>query len=124
MSTPSSAQPYDAHLECPHPTDPDLELLPLQTLDVLQLDPFPPATARRLSPKQKELLRHAHRAATHLITADIGAQPGECQAANDGLVRFPGTMTPPVVVIEAAAFKLVSHTNIEPPEQKKKHTQL
>src|SRR5690554_131309 len=50
-TSPSLAQPNNAHLQRPHATDPHLER-PLDALDALEIDALPPAAARRLAPEQ------------------------------------------------------------------------
>lgn len=48
------------HLQSPHPPDPNLER-PIHALHIVQLNPFPPTSPRRLPPEQQQLLRHSHR---------------------------------------------------------------
>ena len=52
-------------------------------------------------------MRHSNRIIVH-VTFDVGPELGQRQAADDGLVRFWRTVTPPVVTVESAA-KSVSH---------------
>lgn len=102
---PPLTQPNDAHLQRPYPADPHLEL-PLDTFDALQLDAFPPATPCRFTPEEEQLLRHTDRVTVadtaDLVAADVAAQPCQCEAANDRLVRLSGAVAPFVVVVEAA----------------------
>lgn len=104
--TTRSAQPYHTHLERPHPADPDLELVAFQPLDIIQLDTLPPAPAGRLPPEEKQLLRHTHRAAAHLVAADIRPQPRQRQAADNSLVWLAGPVTPSVIMVEATGTLL------------------
>lgn len=102
-SHPPLAQANNAHLQRPHPANPDLELGPSgQALDVLELDALPPAAAGRLAPEQQQLLRHADRVVADLVAADVGAQPRQRQRADDRLVGLARAVAPVVVVVEAA----------------------
>jgi hypothetical protein len=47
-------------------------------------------------------LRHAYGVTGHFRAADIGAETGERQTADDGFVGLVGAVTPLVVVVEAA----------------------
>lgn len=90
------------HFECPHPTDPDLDLA-LNTVHILKLDALPPASPGWLSPEQKELLRHSNCIVVGGVSFGIGSEFSQRKAADDRLVRFRCTMTPSVVTIESAA---------------------
>lgn len=90
------------HFECPHPTDPNLDLA-LSTIHILKFDALPPASPGWLSPEQKELLRHSNCIVVGCVSFCICSEFSQCKAADDCLVRFRRTMTPPVVTIESAA---------------------
>jgi hypothetical protein len=96
----SSSQPDHAHLQRPHPSNPYLQLA-LNTLDVVQLDALPPASPRWLAPEQQQLLRHTHRIATHLVTADIAAEARKSQAADNSLIGLACAVSPLVLAVEA-----------------------
>ncbi len=96
-----STKADDTHLQRPHPPDPHLQFA-LNTVDVVQLDALPPASTCWLPPKEEQLLRHAHRVVAHLVTPNIGAQPRQGQAADNGLVRLPCPVAPQVVMVESA----------------------
>lgn len=68
----SSSQPNHAHFQRPHSSDPDFELA-FNTLHVVKLNALPPASPRRLTPEQKQLLRHTNRVVTHLVAANVAA---------------------------------------------------
>jgi len=123
-SSSALAQPNNAHLQSPHSPNPNLELLALwEPLDIVELDAFPPASTRRLAPEEQQLLGHPHRIAAHVVAPDVRPQPRQRQAANDRLVGLSGTMSPSVVVIEAAvasvstSIKLVSQEIYSPSSQ-------
>lgn len=98
-------QSNHTHLQRPHPADPHLQLRAgLETLDTLELDTFPPAPASGLAPEKQKLLGHADGVAAHLVALDVGAQAGEGEGADDGLVGLAGAMAPAVVVVEAAVM--------------------
>lgn len=90
----------DAHFQRPDPPNPDFKT-PVDALDIVKVHAFPPAPAGRLAPEQQQLLRHAHGVVARIVAADVAAQPGERETADDGLVRLAGTVAPLVVVIEA-----------------------
>ena len=46
------------HLQCPDPPDPNLERA-VDSVDVLKVGTFPPASTRRFSPEEQQLLSHA-----------------------------------------------------------------
>ena len=100
-SRPALAQSNDTHLQRPYSPDPYLELA-LDSFDMVQLNPLPPASPRRFSPEQKKLLRHAHGTRAHVVASDVAAQAGQGQAADDGLVWFSSSVTPSVVMVEPA----------------------
>lgn len=69
----SSTDTY--HLECPDPSNPDLEFA-LYSFDVLKLDALPPASTSWLPPKEQQLLRHANCTVVGYIAPDISSQFG------------------------------------------------
>ena len=92
------------HLQGPHAPNPHLQFS-LDTIHLLQLDALPPASARGLAPKQQQFLSHADSVGScEVIAADVGSQPGESNAGDDGLVGFAGAVAPAVVVVEAPGF--------------------
>lgn len=95
----SSTESNHAHLQRPHPADPDFKLA-LNTFDVVQLDALPPASSGGLPPEEEKLLRHADSIAAHFVASNVAAQPSKCQTADDGLVRFASSVAPLVVVVE------------------------
>lgn len=97
-----SAQANNTHLEGPHSSNPHLKRS-IDSLDILQVDAFPPAPPRRLAPEEKELLGHANGVVVHVVAADIAAQSSQGKTAHDRFVGLTGTMTPAVVMIEATA---------------------
>jgi hypothetical protein len=60
------------HLECPNPSDPDLELA-LHTLDIFDLHALPPTSACWFPPEKQELLCHAYRIAVEFVAPNISA---------------------------------------------------
>ena len=92
------------HFECPDSPYPHLELA-LDTSDVFKLDTLPPAAASGFPPEEQQLLRHADRVAVSKVVAlDIRSQAREGDTADDSLVGLAGTMTPSIIVVEAAAY--------------------
>jgi hypothetical protein len=70
---------------------------------VVQINTFPPATARRFSPEEKELLSHANSIIIRKITSNVSAKLGESQTADDCLVGFWSPVSPLVLAIESTA---------------------
>lgn len=89
------------HFKCPHPSDPHLEL-PLNSLDIVQLNTLPPTSPCWFPPEEQELLCHSDCVARQIVTPDIGAETCERNTADDCFVRFASAMTPAIVVVEAA----------------------
>ena len=96
------------HLQRPNPPDPNLQL-PLHALDIVQLDPFPPAPPRRLPPEQQQFLRHADGVAVgEVVALNVGAEAGEGERADDGFVGLAGAVAPAVVVVETSGVDTIS----------------
>lgn len=111
-------QSNHAHLQGPYPADPHLELRArLEALDTLELNALPPTPASRLTPEEQKLLGHADGVAAHLVTLNIGAEAGEGEGANDGLVGLACAVAPAIVVVEAAIRLLVSYDAIKKTSQ-------
>ena len=96
------------HLERPYSPDPHLQPA-FNALDTLEVHALPPAAPRGLAPEQQQLLGHADGVAGQVVAADIGAEAGERDTADDGLVGLVGAVTPSVVVVEAAVRSRISH---------------
>ena len=88
------------HLEGPDSADPNLECA-VNAFDILKINAFPPASASGFAPEQQQLLRHTDGVGVG-VAANIGAQTSQSDTANDGLVRLSSTVTPGVVMVEAA----------------------
>jgi hypothetical protein len=93
-------QSNNTHLKCPYSPDPDLEGT-LHTLDVVKINTFPPAASGRLSPEQKQLLRHAYSVVTHVVAFDVATEPSKRQTADNSLVGLTSPVSPSIIVIEA-----------------------
>jgi hypothetical protein len=89
------------HFERPNSPDPNLQFA-FDALDILQLNTLPPTPTCRFSPEQQQLLRHADGTVGEVLVLDSSSETCQCDAANDGLVRFASAMTPLVVVVETA----------------------
>jgi hypothetical protein len=95
------------HLQRPDPSYPHLELA-LDASDVIKLNTFPPASASRFPPEEKELLGHTDGIAIGKVVAlDIGPQACKRNTADNSLVGLASTVTPSIVVVEAAMGSLV-----------------
>jgi hypothetical protein len=95
-----SSCPY--HFQRPDPPYPDLQLA-LDASHVLELHAFPPAATGGFPPEEQQLLRHSDSVAVSKVVAfDVSSQASEGDAADDSLVGLAGTVSPSVVVIEAA----------------------
>lgn len=94
-------QADNAHLQRPHPSDPDLELA-LHARNVLELNALPPAAPGGLAPEEQQLLGHTHGIGAHLVTADVTAEARKCKTADDGLVGLTCAVTPGVVMVKAS----------------------
>lgn len=82
------------HFKRPHPPNPNLELT-LHARHVLEIDAFPPAAPGRLAPKQQQLLGHADCVGgAGRVVLDVGAQSGEGDAADYGLVGLACAVAP------------------------------
>lgn len=89
------------HLQSPHPPNPHFQPA-IDPIDIVQLDPFPPASPRRFPPEQEQFLRHAEGVAVgEVVALDVGAQAGQRETADDGFVGLAGAVAPLVVVVEA-----------------------
>lgn len=91
------------HLKGPDSADPDLECA-INAVDILKINTLPPASASGLAPEQKQLLCHTDSVGVG-VTTNISAETSQSDTAYDGLVGLSSTVTPGVVVVEAAVNK-------------------
>jgi hypothetical protein len=102
MATYQSKLTY--HFKRPHSPNPHFYFA-FDPIDIFEFDTLPPASAGWFSPEQQEFLCHADCIVIRQITSDVGAKFSQRKAANDRLVRFGSTVTPPVVSLETTAIR-------------------
>ena len=103
VSRTSSDDKWDTyHLQCPDSPDPHLEFT-FNTPDIVELYTLPPASSSRFPPEEEELLRHTYRVAVgQVVTFDVSSQACQCNATDDSLVRFSSSVSPLIIMVEAA----------------------
>ncbi|KAK5188483.1 hypothetical protein LTR16_008293 [Cryomyces antarcticus] len=75
----------------------------IYALDIVQLYALPPTSPSRLPPEEQQLLRHTDGVRCEVVAFDVGPQPGQRDATDDGFVRLACSVAPTVVMVEAAA---------------------
>src|SRR3954452_7699945 len=89
------------HFQSPYTSDPDLDLS-FGALHIIELNALPPASPSRLPPEQKKLLGHTNCIVVGQVSADVGAELGKGETADNCFVGLRGSVAPLVLTVESS----------------------
>lgn len=89
------------HFQSPYTSDPDLDLS-FDALHIIELNTLPPASPSRLPPEQKKLLGHTNCIVVGQVSADVGAQLGKGETADNCFIGLRCTVAPLVLTVESS----------------------
>jgi hypothetical protein len=89
------------HFQSPYTSDPDLDQS-FDALHIIELNTLPPASSSRLPPEKKKLLGHTNCIVVGQVTANVGAELGKGETANNCFVGLRSTVAPLVFTIKSS----------------------